>query len=68
MLAALRPQQAISYSDDASGTTCGGWMLRYPDSAPRGASRRIAPQSVEGLIAYRGLWLAQLDEHQAVSA
>ncbi len=68
LLAALRPQQAISYSDDASGTTCGGWMLRYPDSAPRGASRRIAPQSVEGLIAYRGLWLAQLDEHQAVSA
>jgi L-fuculokinase len=68
LLAALRPQQAVSYSDDASGTTCGGWMLRYPDSAPRGASHVIAPQAVAGLDAYRGRWLAQLDEHHAVSA
>jgi sugar (pentulose or hexulose) kinase len=56
LLAALRPDQAVSYSDDASGTTCGGWMLRYRDAAPPGASRDIAPQAPAGFVAYRARW------------
>ncbi|MGS0743897.1 FGGY-family carbohydrate kinase, partial [Glaciimonas sp. GG7] len=29
LLGALRTQQTVAVSDDASGTTCGGWMLRH---------------------------------------
>ena len=49
LLAALRPQQPVSYSDDASGTTCGGWMLRYRDAAPPGRSTAMAPHAPAGL-------------------
>jgi L-fuculokinase len=58
LLAALRAQQPVSYSDDASGTTCGGWMLRYRDAAPPGASTAIAPRAPTGLDAYRARWRA----------
>jgi L-fuculokinase len=60
LLAALRPQQPVSYSDDASGTTCGGWMLRYRDAAPPGASTAIAARAPDGLDAYRARWRAAL--------
>jgi sugar (pentulose or hexulose) kinase len=60
LLAALRPQQPVSYSDDASGTTCGGWMLRYRDAAPPGASSAIAARAPAGLAAYRARWRAAL--------
>lgn len=60
LLAALRPQQPVSYSDDASGTTCGGWMLRYRDAAPPGTSTAIAPCAPAGLEAYRARWRAAL--------
>jgi sugar (pentulose or hexulose) kinase len=60
LLAALRPQQPVSYSDDASGTTCGGWMLRYRDAAPPGASTAIAARAPAGLAAYRARWRAAL--------
>jgi sugar (pentulose or hexulose) kinase len=60
LLAALRPQQPVSYSDDASGTTCGGWMLRYRDAAPPGAASAIAPRPPAGLEAYRAHWRAAL--------
>jgi sugar (pentulose or hexulose) kinase len=56
LLAALRPQQPVSYSDDASGTTCGGWMLRYRDAVPPGASTAIAARAPAGLEAYRARW------------
>jgi sugar (pentulose or hexulose) kinase len=56
LLAALRPQQPVSYSDDASGTTCGGWMLRYRDAPPPGASTAIASCAPAGLEAYRARW------------
>lgn len=55
LLAALRPAQAVSYSDDASGTTCGGWMLRYRD-APPGGSTAVAPRAPSGFAAYRARW------------
>jgi sugar (pentulose or hexulose) kinase len=58
LLAALRPQQPVSYSDDASGTTCGGWMLRYRDAAPPGASTAIAARAPGGLESYRARWRA----------
>lgn len=60
LLAALRPQQAVSYSDDASGTTCGGWLLRYRDGVPPGASTRIEALDLPGLHAYRQRWLEAL--------
>jgi sugar (pentulose or hexulose) kinase len=65
LLASLRPQQPVSYSDDASGTTCGGWMLRYRDGTPPGAGTAIAAGAVSGLAAYRRRWHAAL---QAVPA
>jgi len=67
LLAALRPQQAVSYSDDASGTTCGGWMLRYRDGVHPGSSSAIAARSLPGLQAYREAWLATAP-HGAVPA
>jgi sugar (pentulose or hexulose) kinase len=60
LLAALRPQQPVSYSDDASGTTCGGWMLRYRDATPPGTSTAIAARAPSGLAAYRARWRAAL--------
>jgi sugar (pentulose or hexulose) kinase len=61
LLAALRPQQAVSYSDDGSGTTCGGWLLRYRDGTPPGTVTAVAPVSLAGLEAYRARWLDALD-------
>jgi sugar (pentulose or hexulose) kinase len=60
LLAALRPRQPVSYSDDASGTTCGGWMLRYRDAAPPGSSMAITARAPAGLDAYRARWRAAL--------
>ena len=60
LLASLRPHQPVSYSDDASGTTCGGWMLRYRDGVPPGSSTAIGPHAVAGLAAYRQRWHAAL--------
>jgi L-fuculokinase len=60
LLAALRPQQPVTYSDDGSGTTCGGWMLRYRDAAPPGAGTAIAAREPAGLDAYRARWRAAL--------
>jgi hypothetical protein len=58
LLAALRPQQEVAYSDDASGTTCGGWLLRYRDGVPPGDSTRMKALALPGLAAYRERWLA----------
>jgi sugar (pentulose or hexulose) kinase len=60
LLAALRPHQAVSYSDDASGTTCGGWLLRYRDGVPPGVGSRIEALDLPGLQAYRQRWLDAL--------
>lgn len=60
LLAALRPAQAVSYSDDASGTTCGGWMLRYRDATPPGGSTVVAPRAPDGFAGYRARWHSAL--------
>jgi sugar (pentulose or hexulose) kinase len=60
LLAALRPQQAVTYSDDASGTTCGGWMLRYRDALPPAGARDVQARMPAGLAEYRRRWLAAL--------
>jgi sugar (pentulose or hexulose) kinase len=58
LLAGVRPQQAVSYSDDASGTTCGAWLLRYPDRAFPGRQSAVMPVAPAGLAAYRARWQA----------
>lgn len=60
LLAALRPSQPVSYSDDASGTTCGGWLLRYPDATAPGSSTHMPAQAPAGLAAYRQAWISLL--------
>jgi len=56
LLAGLRPRQKVSYSDDGSGTTCGAWLLRYPDSIPPASGKTVPPTSCESLLAYRQHW------------
>ncbi|PQO98741.1 L-fuculose kinase [Massilia phosphatilytica] len=61
LLAALRPQQSVSYSDDASGTTCGGWMLRYRNASAPGTSSTMTPCAPAGFGGYAARWLGALD-------
>jgi len=61
LLAALRPGQSVAVTDDASGTTCGGWMLAHWGGVPRVRSTIAAPLALRGLGAYRDAWLAQLN-------
>jgi hypothetical protein len=56
LLAGLRPRQKVSYSDDGSGTTCGAWLLRYPDSIPPASGKTVPPIDCESLLAYRQHW------------
>jgi sugar (pentulose or hexulose) kinase len=60
LLAALRPLQAISSTDDTSGTTCGGWMLHHWGNAPVVRSSVAAPLALRGWDDYRAQWLAAL--------
>jgi sugar (pentulose or hexulose) kinase len=60
LLAALRPTQPVTYSDDASGTTCGGWLLRYRDGVPPGTSSATPAKEIRALAAYRQAWKARL--------
>jgi L-fuculokinase len=56
----MSASSAVSYSDDGSGTTCGGWLLRYRDGTPPGASTAMPPLALPGLETYRTRWLEQL--------
>ena len=58
LLGALRPHQPVSTSDDASGTTCGGWMLHRWGDVPATAGQAVAPLALRGLDEYRQRWLA----------
>lgn len=60
LLASLRPHQAVAYSDDASGTTCGGWLLRYRNATPAGHHHPKPPRTIAGLSAYRTTWRTAL--------
>ncbi len=61
VLAALRPTQTVEVSGDASGTTCGGWMLDRWGSIPAAEVMVAAPLPLEGLLAYRDRWRDLLD-------
>jgi hypothetical protein len=58
LLAALRPRQEVAVSQDASGTTCGGWMLHRWGEVPAMASTVESMMEVDGLTAYRAQWRA----------
>lgn len=58
LLAALRPAQTVLYSDDASGTTCGGWMLHRWGQTPTGGGLPATALELDGLQTYRNGWLA----------
>ena len=60
LLASLRPQQALGYSDDASGTTCGAWLLRYREATAPGANLPKPPRALAGLEQYRTNWRSAL--------
>jgi L-fuculokinase len=60
LLAALRPQQKIGSTDDASGTTCGAWMLHHWGRTPATRSKTARPLQLAGLAEYRQRWLAAL--------
>ncbi|AVR95728.1 FGGY-family carbohydrate kinase [Pseudoduganella armeniaca] len=60
LLAALRPGRRIAVTDDASGTTCGGWMLAHWGRVPPVQASVAQPLALEGLAAYRLAWLARL--------
>ena len=56
VLAALRPVQDVAVSTDASGTTCGGWMLHRWGGVPVMAATVAPVMEVDGLTAYRARW------------
>lgn len=60
LLAALRPGRQVAVTDDASGTTCGGWMLAHWGSAPAVRATVAEPLLLDGWQQYRRRWLAQL--------
>lgn len=69
LLAALRPSQPVVRSDDASGTTCGAWMLAHWGAAGRAGNGTATPAApavpaaalpLPGWAAYRARWLAAL--------
>jgi len=55
LLAALRGQP-VQCSDDASGTTCGAWLLRYRDACPARDSRDAIALELPGFGGYRTQW------------
>jgi sugar (pentulose or hexulose) kinase len=60
LLGALRPEQAIATSADASGTTAGGWMLHHWGDVPAFAANTAEPLRLAGLREYRARWLEKL--------
>ncbi|QBE62794.1 FGGY-family carbohydrate kinase [Pseudoduganella lutea] len=60
LLAALRRGQQVTVTDDASGTTSGGWMLAHWGAAPAVRSHAADPIALQGWPQYRERWLAQL--------
>lgn len=60
LLGGLRPEQAISTSEDASGTTAGGWMLHHWGDVPAFAAKLAPGWQLAGLQEYRARWLEQV--------
>ena len=61
LLAALRPGRPVLVSDDASGTTCGGWMLHRGADARAADGVAVDPLNLAGLAGYRDRWRALID-------
>lgn len=64
LLAGLRDGREVIVSDDASGTTCGGWLLSQwggEIAMPREAA--VAALDLPGWRAYRDAWQAQAGAH-----
>ena len=61
VLAALRPGQDVAVSQDASGTTCGGWMLHRWGEVPVMEATVMAALALDGLAAYRAQWRAHIN-------
>jgi L-fuculokinase len=62
LLGALRRGQPISQSDDASGTTCGGWLLHRWGRTREATGAIAAPLEIAGLSAYRARWLEMISQ------
>ncbi|PWF54597.1 FGGY-family carbohydrate kinase [Massilia glaciei] len=60
LLAAMRPGQQVFVSDDASGTTCGGWMLHRGDESTAPSTVPADPLCLPGLSQYHERWRALL--------
>lgn len=59
LLAALRPGRQVTISEDASGTTVGGWMLATGKLLPaQPASDPVEPLHLPGLERYANQWRA----------
>ncbi|MGK5026852.1 FGGY-family carbohydrate kinase [Janthinobacterium sp. RB2R34] len=56
LLAALRPGRDVAVSQDASGTTCGGWMLHRWGEVPAMEATVEKPLELAGLMTYREQW------------
>lgn len=60
LLAALRPQQPVFTSSEASGTTLGAFYLaHWQEAKPEFAKRAIAPAPVADLANYKQEWRAK---------
>lgn len=57
LLAALRPHQEVSSTDDSSGTTCGGWMLHHWGQASASRKQAALPLKLAGWEEYKQRWL-----------
>ncbi|TWI65468.1 sugar (pentulose or hexulose) kinase [Pseudoduganella lurida] len=57
LLAALRRGQQVIVTDDASGTTGGGWMLAHWGKVPAVQAHAAAPIALQGWAQYRERWL-----------
>lgn len=59
LLAALRPGRIVTVSEDASGTTSGGWMLATGKALPAGSGAEpVTPLRLLGLASYARHWRA----------
>jgi sugar (pentulose or hexulose) kinase len=56
LLAATRAPQPVLLSDDASGTTCGGWLLHRRGGQLPHVLQAVEPAMPEGWPAYRARW------------
>ncbi|MFJ2987503.1 FGGY-family carbohydrate kinase [Collimonas sp. NPDC087041] len=62
LLAALRKHQAVSFSDDTSGTTCGGWMLHHWGHTSAVHCESAALMQLNGWEAYRNRWFGLVQQ------